>query len=188
MKMKPQAKIAFLRAKASPGFTLIELMITVVISVFVIASILTLVVISMQNYVATANYVRMNDQSRNVMDHISREIRNASIFVSATPNTSLVLINTNNNATISITYNSSAQTLTLTTNQVTLATLTSCSNFTFQLYDHRTATTNDSFSNQTTDLNACKAISLSWICQQHITGSKLSTQIAQAAQVMLRNK
>jgi Tfp pilus assembly protein PilW len=185
--MKSQGNIAFLRAKASPGFTLIEMLIAVTVSVFVIASILTLLVISMQNYVATANYVRMNDQSRNAMDRISREIRNASGVVSATPGTSLVLINSNNNATISISYDSSAQTLTLTTNLVTLATLTGCTNFSFQLYNRQTSTTNVSFNTTTTDLNSCKAVSLSWFCKKPITGSKFSTEIVQASQVMLRN-
>ena len=180
MKMKPQGRFAFLRAKASPGFTLIEFMITVVISVFVIASILTLVVISMQNCVATANYVRMNDQSRNVMDHISREIRNATQVMAVTTNTSLVLTNANKQTSINITYNSISNNLTLTTNQVTTATLTGCTNFSLQVLNR------DSQISTNPPVDG-KIVNMSWKCSRHIIGSQFNTEVVQTAQVVLRN-
>jgi Tfp pilus assembly protein PilW len=186
--MKLQSISACLGAKTAAGFTLVELMITVAISVFVIASIVTLAVISAQNYVATSNYTQMNDQSRNAMDRISREIRNASALISAIPNTSLVLTNANNNTTISITYNSSAHTLTLTTNQVTTATLTGCTMFRFELFQRQPDTNNVSYTQNAPDTGSCKVINLYWSCSRLIVGSKLSTDLVQTAQVMIRNQ
>jgi Tfp pilus assembly protein PilW len=189
MNTKSQKNKALLRAKTSSAFTLIELTVTVTISVFVIASIVTLAVISAQNYVATANYVRMNDQSRLIMDRISREIRNAAALTSYSQNDPQYLVFANPDGTsLCITNYAGNQTITLTTNNFTQTfSLPGCTNFNFQLYTGTASTTNVSYYQAPSTLQACRVVSLSWSCSQPITGSKLSTEAIQTAQVLLRN-
>jgi Tfp pilus assembly protein PilW len=187
--MKIQRNIALLRAKAESGFTLVELMVASVISVFVIGTIAMLALISLQNYVATSNYVQMNNDSRNAMDWISREIRNASALIGYQTSNPQYLQLTNScfaNST-TITYVSNSIILSKT-GQPDYTLLTGCTNFSFQLFSRQPDTNTVSYTNTTTSPQSCKVISLSWSCAQPIVGSKLCTEVMQSAQVMLRNQ
>jgi Tfp pilus assembly protein PilW len=166
--------------RSRAGFTLVEIMISVVIGIIVVASILAMTIISAQNFAATSNYVNMDTQSRNAMDRISREIRNATQVMAVTTNTSLVLTNANKQTSINITYNSISNNLTLTTNQVTTATLTGCTNFSLQVL-------NRDFNNCTNPPVDGKVVNMSWKCSRRIIGSTFNTEVAQTAQVILRN-
>jgi Tfp pilus assembly protein PilW len=168
------------RHRSRAGFTLIEVMISVVIGIIVVASILAMTIVSTQNFAATSNYVNMDTQSRNAMDRISREIRNASFVSNYVANTSLVLINANKNSTINLTYNSTSNSITLTTNQVTTATLTGCTNFSLQLLSR-------DFQTSTNPPVDGKVVNMSWKCSRRIIGSTFNTEVAQTAQVVLRN-
>jgi type II secretory pathway pseudopilin PulG len=187
--MKLQRNNTLLRAKTSSAFTLIELTVTITISVFVIASIVTLAVISAQNYVATANYVRMNDQSRLIMDRISREIRYAAALTGYSQNDPQYLVFANSDGTsLCITNYAGSKTITLTTNNFTQTfSLPGCTNFNFQLYTGAASTTNVSYYALAPTPQSCRVVNLSWSCSQPITGSKLSTEAVQTAQVLLRN-
>jgi hypothetical protein len=146
----------------------------------VVASILAMSIISAQNFVATSNYVNMDTKSRDAMDRISREIRNATQVMTVTPNTSLVLTNANKQTAINITYNSTSNYLTLTTNQVTTATLTGCTNFSLQVLNR------DSQISTNPPVDG-KIVNMSWKCSRHIIGSQFNTEVVQTAQVVLRN-
>jgi type II secretory pathway pseudopilin PulG len=199
--MKLKHRIPLLRAKASPGFTLVELLVSATISVFVVGSIAMLCIISMQNFAATSNYVQMNDQSRNAVDRISREVRNATALIAYSTNNPqyLVLTNANKGTYSIITCDTSASmgTLVLSITGVPDATLlTGCTNFSFQLFNRAPVigTTNLSFGSITNiktgqpDPNFCKVINLNWACKRTILGSKLNTEVVQTAQVVLRNQ
>lgn len=182
----------------SAGFTLVEMMISVVISAFVIASIVALAIISSQNFASTANYVNMDDQSRYALDRISREIRNATALCATNANY-LVLTNANKGTTATILFTNSSIVLKKTSQQDKTL-LTGCDSFKFQLLNREAwITTNNNNINITfyaatnpatgnLDMNYCKVIDLSWKCSRRIIGSKLSTEVVQTAQVVLRNQ
>ena len=65
------------RANDAGGFTLMELLVAFGLGVFVVGVVVALSIFTSANFLGTANYVRLNDQSRNAVDQISREIRNA---------------------------------------------------------------------------------------------------------------
>jgi Tfp pilus assembly protein PilW len=196
MRLRP--KIAPVRGKASQGYSLIELIISFVIGLAVIATVVTLSIISAQNFAATANYVQMNDQSRNAVDLISREVRNASALTAFSTNNpqSLVFTNSNTGTTTTIICNTNANAGTLVlsvTGQPDKTLLTGCDSFSFKLYNRYPDTNNYSFYASTNitgqwDSRFCKVINMNWKCSRAIRGSKLNTEVVQTAQVVLRNQ
>lgn len=192
---------SFRRAK-SVGFTLVELMIAIAVGAVVIATIVMLSIISAQNFVATANYVQMNDQSRLALDLISREIRNATAVTAFSTNSPQFLRLTNANMGVgsTIAYDSTNLTLTVVgpVGQSSSRTLlTGCNSFGFQLFNRYPLTNSLSgisfyaSTNAVTgqvDAKFCKVVNMSWKCSRHIVGSKFSTEIVQTAQVVLRNQ
>jgi prepilin-type N-terminal cleavage/methylation domain-containing protein len=183
------------------GFTLMELMISMAVGLVVIGVLVSLSIISAQNFAATANYVQMNDQSRLALDRISREIRNATQLVGIQTSNPQYLILTNavlgKLTTITCNTNANVATLTLAkTGEGTETLLTGCDAFHFDIFNRYPLIvgTNLSFypaTNSVTgklDPKFCKVISLSWKCSRTILGSKLNTEIVQTAQVVLRNQ
>lgn len=181
------------------GFTLIEMVTAIGVGVIVIAAIVTLAIISAQNFAATANYVRMDDQSRNALDRISREVRNATRLIGFSTNNPQYLTLTNEAMGIGTTikYNPTIGTLTLAkTGQATETILTQCDSFSFELCNRYPLITSSNITfypsvNAATgqlDPAFCKVINMSWKCSRTILGSKLNTEIVQTAQVVLRNQ
>lgn len=196
--MKQLHKTGERRSERS-GFTLIELMISMAVGIVVIGVVVSLSIVSAQNFAATANYVQMNDQSRLALDRISREIRRSTALVSfsmANPQY-LLLTNAYDGTSVTITCDTNAGTLTLAkTGEVLQTNLTGCDSFSFQLYNRYPLiqTNNISFYGSTNavtgalDPRFCKVINMSWKCSRSILGSKLNTEVVQTAQVVMRNQ
>lgn len=180
---------------ADGGFTLVEVLVSIAVGLVVISSIMTLAIISAQNFAATANYVQMNDQSRNALDRISREIRNATAlhaFSMSNPQY-LILTNDHNVSSATITYTNEVLLLDRT-GEPTMMLLTNCDSFSFQIFNrYPIVGTNITFALSTNvsgglDSQFTKVINMSWKCSRTILGSKLNTEIVQTAQVVLRNQ
>ena len=195
--MKPTRQISSGRTRQS-GFTLVEMVISIAVGLVVIASIMTLAIIAAQNFAATANYVQMNDQSRNALDRISREIRNASSLQAFSTNNPqyLVLTNSYRGTSATVTFDAGTGTLTLAkTGESPLTLLSGCDSFSFQIFNRYPIinSTNITFARSTNvsstlDPRFCKVVNMSWKCSRTILGSKLNTEIVQTAQVVLRNQ
>lgn len=181
------------------GFTLIELLAAFAIGLVVVGAVCALSIVGAEHFLATSNYVNMDNQSRNAVDKISREIRNATALLSFSTNNPQVLVLTNGTAGTSstITCDTSTGILTLAkTGQTTQTLLTGCDSFSFQIFNRYPliTATNMSFYSCTNFLTGavdpkfCKVIDLNWRCSRSILGSKLNTEIVQTAQVVLRNQ
>jgi Tfp pilus assembly protein PilW len=188
-------------ARFRAGFTLIEMMISIFVGAMVIGSIVALSIISAQNFAATANYVDMDEHSGNAMDLASREIRNATALIGFSTNypQTLILTNAYKGTTTTLLYTNYCVVLKKTgLRDNTL--LTGCTNFSFQLFNRDATIINyitnsvisfNAATNPTTgatDPNYCKVINLNWKCSRSILGSKSNTEVAQSAQVVLRNQ
>ena len=149
--------------------------------------------------VSVANYTDLETKSRYALDLISREIRQSQAVLSLQTNLpvkSFTLTNADQAATIKLSYDSGARTVTLQkTGQSDLVVLKECDRWDFALYQRSPlfTATNVIFYGATnsagvTDTKLCKLISLSWKCSRFVTGQNLNTESVQAAQVVLRNK
>ena len=197
--MKMQPHVPHAKKTKVKGFTLIELLVAFALGVVVVGGVCALTVFTAENFLATTNYVQLDNQSRMAVDLVSREIRNATALVSFSTNGPQFLLLTN--ATLAqattVTYSSTTRTVTLAkTGQTTKTLLTGCDNFGFQLFDRYpliTATnvtfySSTNFTTGQVDAKFCKVINLNWKCSRTILGSKLNTEFVQTAQVVLRNQ
>ena len=148
---------------------------------------------------AMANYTDLEFKSRYALDLISREIRQATAVLSFQTNLpvkSLTLTNADQGATIVLSWDSNAGTMTLQkTGQGAIAALTGCDRLDFSLYQRTplVTATNVLFYPATNvsgvlDPTLCKLINLSWRCSRSIMVQKINTESVQAAQIVLRNK
>ena len=180
------------------GLTFIEMMVSIGIGMVVLGVITSLAIVTSWHFLAASNYVQLNNQSRNALDLISREIRNATSLVAFSTNNPQYLLLTNaidaNSSTI--TYDSGRNTVTLArSGRATATLLTGCDSFSFSLYNRYPIATNNTFSfyqstnflNGSVDPTFTKVINMTWKCSRTILGSKLNTEIVQTAQVVLRN-
>lgn len=182
------------------GFTLVELVVSVAVGVVAVGVIVALTIVTAWHYLATYNYVKMDDMSRNAIDVLSREIRNSTALMSFSTNDPQFLQLTNANDggdAAKITYDSTARTLSLNKpSQSARTLLTECDSFSFELFNRyplinstvmsfysSTNTTNGAL-----DPKSTKVINMNWKCSRSILGSKLNTEIVQTAQVVVRNK
>lgn len=194
--MKICARHAIPRRNAAEGFTLVEMLIGVGLGSLMFAVIATLTVFGTRSFISMANYVVLDNQSRNAADVIGREIRDASAVVTFQTNRSLTLTNATQGKTITLTYDPNARTLVLQkTGQPAQTALTQCDQWSFSLYDRAplVSSTNISFHSATNgsgqlDPTFCKLVNMSWKCSRTLMQVKMTTENVQTAEIVLRNK
>jgi prepilin-type N-terminal cleavage/methylation domain-containing protein len=181
--------------KCCLGFTLLEMMIAIAVGMTVVGTVVSLSIVSAQNFMATSNYVQMNDQSRNAVDRIGREVRNATALLASSNPQSIQLTNAALTTVTSIDYNPALSTLTMTkTGQGAQTLLTGCTNFQYQIFTRapyfitNNISSNNIYFTPSGSAQFCKIINLNWKCFRTIRGSPLNTEFVQTAQVVLRNQ
>jgi prepilin-type N-terminal cleavage/methylation domain-containing protein len=184
-------------ARRNAAFTLVEMLVAVAIGTAVSVALMGLYVSGFFNFTSMANYQNLNENSYRTMDNLSRVIRNSNKLLSYVAGTSLTLSNNTAGRIDVITYDSAAQTLSLTThgsastNVTTTTYLTQCTAFNFQLYTQAPNTnsfsTNIVFSAATTAASV-KVINMSWKCSRTLLGAQYNSESVQTAQIVMRNK
>ena len=178
--------------------TLVEVMVAVAISSILLTMAGSLWLFGSRSFAAMGNYTDLDARSRNALDLMSRDIREATGvtgFNNQTTTKSLTITNTAQNTGATYLWRASTQTLVCQKpGQPDQVYLTGCDNWSFELFQRVPQKgTNYVFFPATnkagaTDLSVCKLINMSWKCSRTILGSKVNTESVQTAQVMLRNK
>jgi prepilin-type N-terminal cleavage/methylation domain-containing protein len=186
------------RATRARGMTLVEVMVAVGLGSMLLASASSLWLFGSRSFVAMGNYSSLDTKSRNALDQMSRDLRQATQVIAVqNSGTSKRLAVTNALTGTGITYSWEATPRTLVcqkTGQPEQVYLTECDRWDFELYQ-RTPQKNGSYvffpATNTAgiyDLSVCKLINMTWKCSRTILGSKVNTESVQTAQVVLRNK
>jgi hypothetical protein len=181
------------------AFTLIELSVALGLSTVTALVIGFLTVYGARTFVAMGNYVDLDDQSRNAVDVIGREVRDASAVIGFQTNLSsqyLTLTNATLGQRVRLIYSPTARTLTMTkTGQLPITLLTQCDQWNYSLYDRAPLITSNNIlfhaatnASGQLDPSFCKLINMSWKCSRTILGAKLTTESVQTAEIVLRNK
>lgn len=181
-----------------PGaFTLVEVLVAMGLASLVLTTVASLTFYGTRSSIALINYTDLDAKSRYALDVISREIRQASAVTSLqTNNNSISLTNPIQATVVTLTYDPTARTVTLSKTGMPDATvLRECDRFNIGLYQRTpiVTSTNLSFYQATNtsgvlDRNLCKLISISWKCSRQIMAQKVNTESVQAAQIVLRSK
>ncbi|HEV7925798.1 MAG TPA: hypothetical protein VGR14_10595 [Verrucomicrobiae bacterium] len=168
------------------AFTLLELMLGMGLGAFVLAAACSFFIFCSKSMAGLSNYYDLDRTSRNALDVMTANIRQAHHLVGFATNQ---LVFTNENGTsFSYTYNSHNQTLVSTNNGLSSVLLTNCDIMNFYLYSG--VNTNSTFGFfTTTNLANAKLIEVQWHCYRPTYGAhtNANTENIQSAQIVVRN-
>ena len=171
--------------------TLVELLIAVGIGGIVFAAVALLTFYSARSFAALTNYVDLDKYSRNALDQMISEIRQADGVTNFTT-TRLVCSFTNptNSAKYQITYNydSNAQKLKKTVSGgAETVLLNECEYLKFDVFQRNPKDREyDYYPAETSRPELVKIVQLTWVCSRKILGKKANTESVQSAKVVIR--
>jgi Tfp pilus assembly protein PilW len=162
--------------------TLVEMMVAVGVGSLVLMGIAMVFMTSSRAFAAVSNYVAMDSSSRNALDHLTQEIRQAGNLVEFTTNHLKFGYQGTTNSFLVFDWNASSGQLTewKTSDTTTNILLSGCDQLSFSLQD--------AFFNSTTTPSQGKGIRVNWTCSRTILGSKTTTEDMQQALIVIRNK
>jgi Tfp pilus assembly protein PilW len=135
------------------------------------------------SFAEVGNYVNMDRKSRNALDRMTRNIRNAKALTGYTASALVFNYDAAGVTNLAYRYDASAGNLneewTVSGTTTTTTLLTGCNRLTFSLYDRDLAAT--------TDASVGKAISIAWECLGTVVG-RTNREYMQQAQVVIRNQ
>ncbi|HEU6448811.1 MAG TPA: prepilin-type N-terminal cleavage/methylation domain-containing protein [Verrucomicrobiae bacterium] len=182
------------------GFTLVEIMIALTVGTLLLIAFVGATISLSRHMLAVSNYNDLDNASRNTLDLMSRDIRNASQLIACTPDatgtnyTSITFTNPSvfGNSGFSYTYAGNALTRTYCYTNGTASSrilLTNCDYLAFTLYQRVPTNTAAGFSfvEAGSETNETKLVSVSWRCSRSILGSKMNTESVQTAEIATRN-
>jgi prepilin-type N-terminal cleavage/methylation domain-containing protein len=184
--------------KRACGMTLVEVLVAVALGSTLCAMATSLWLFSSRSFVSMGNYMDLDARSRNALDQMSREVREASQVTGfqMTGGTKWFTV-TNTTLGTGATFRWQASTRTLVCQkpgQQDRVCLTECDSWNFQPYQ-RSPQPNGNYlfipATNTVgayDVSICKLINMNWKCSREILGSRMNTESVQTAQVVLRNK
>lgn len=165
------------------GMTLIEILVTLMISVTLFTVVGMLSLSGARGILALTNYTEMDRRSKYALDIMSKDIRQA-VFMTSFSSTSIAMTNKNNTA-YSYTYNPTAKTLTRTWAGVSKVLLSECDSLTFNIYQ-KTPSAGFNFTLASSLIEA-KLVDVNWKCSRQILGQKVNTESIQTAKIVMRN-
>jgi len=174
--------------------TLVELQIASAIAVILFAAVMSLAFYTARSFAAFTNYVDLDVNSRNALDLMSTEIRQADLVTAAT-STNLTFQTTDPGTgakhALKYVYNQGTKELTrIFDGGQPEVLLNECSYLQFGTYQRNTTPTMDNafVPVSTSKPNLCKVVQLSWICSRRILGKAANTESVQSAKVVIRKK
>lgn len=169
--------------KKSQGLTVLELLITSGIASVVFAATASFWIFSARSFVALGNYSDLDKASRNALDTLSKEIRQARSLTTFS-STSLTFQDYDSTP-LTYTYSPSAHTLTRTKNGSSKVLLGQCDYLNFDI-SQRNPSNSFTFY-PATNASLAKLIDVSWKCSRTILGAKINTESVQTAKIVIRN-
>jgi Tfp pilus assembly protein PilW len=162
--------------------TLPEMMVAMTLGCLVLSVIAILFLFSARSFSAMGNYVNMDSNSRNALDRMSLELRQAGGLTEFTPSHLKFARGGTTNSFVIYDWNPTTRRLTEWKSGYTKtnALLTECDQFAFSLC-------NAAFQ-PTTDLSKSKGLNVNWKCSRTILGKKSNTEDMQQALIVLRNR
>ena len=176
------------------GMTLVELQIASAISVILFTAVLALAFYTARSFAAFTNYIDLDVNSRNALDVMSTEIRQADLLKAATT-TSLTFqttdLSTGATHDLQYVYTPAKKELTrIFDGGQPEVLLTECTFLEFGTFQRNTTPSlaNAFVPVATSQPNLCKVVQLTWVCSRRILGKTANTESVQSAKVVIRKK
>lgn len=188
MKLSFSSRAHIRRARSEQGLSLVEVLVAAAAGLVVLGAFVAVTLDINSMVKATGNYADLDVYSRNTLDMLSRDVRNASAVNTASTATNLILNNSYTGQQITYTWDGSNVVTRTAGNGTARLVLTNCNFLDFD-YFMRVPQNNLQFIDITNALSPdeVKLVSVSWRCSRSILGVKMNTESVQTAQVVLRN-
>ena len=181
------------------GFTLLEVVFALGLGTLVLAGVASLSLYGAFSSAAVCNYTDLDSKSRNALDLVSRQIRQATALVDFQTNAtakSLTFTNSITAQSIRLSWDGNTDKMLFQlSGQPDRIILTECDRWDFSLYQRTPwiSPTNITFypatnSSGVLDPSVCKLVNMTWKCSRTILGQKVNTETVQTAEIVLRNK
>lgn len=182
------------------AMTLVEILMATGIGSLVLSAVMALSLYGSRSFVAMGNYVELDRYSRNAIDNMSQEIRQATALVSFSTNMPKRLTFTvpkdTGNYTVAYRWvsDSSGSKIVRTQDGNSTDLLIGCDRWDFRLCQRNPIpnTTNEFYPatnlSGVLDPKICKLIDMTWKCSRTILDKKVNTEIMQTTQIVLRNQ
>ena len=168
--------------KAVRGMTLPEMMVAVAVGSLILMVMAHVFMTSAFSFAAMSNYVSMGSNSRNALDHMTREIRQAGNLLEFSPTRLKFALQGQTNSFLVYEWDAESRQLTelKTGDTTTKVLLTGCDQLAFSMRDSLFA--------PTTAISKGKGIRVAWKCSRTILGNKTTTEDMEQALIIMRNK
>jgi prepilin-type N-terminal cleavage/methylation domain-containing protein len=172
------------------AFTLVELLIAIGLAGVLLVAVLSLMFYSARSFAALTNYVDLDQFSRNALDHVTTEIRQADRVMTGSDEHTLHLWMTHPvtgvGRQVTYEYDPRAETLTRIDGSESRVLLRECYRFQFN-YHQRNANLNWEAVHAST-VESTKQVRIFWECGRMILGARANTESVQSARVVLRKR
>jgi hypothetical protein len=166
-----------------------EMNVALALAGLVLAGIASFSLFTLRSFVALGNYSDLDRASRNALDLMTRDIRQARAVTSY--RTNKLMLTAQVNSALVFEYNPSAATLTRTSGGAGSVLLTQCDFLSFAIYQRKPMSglqfypaTNLSGG---ADPTVAKLVDVSWRCSRTILALKVNTESVQTAKIVIRN-
>jgi prepilin-type N-terminal cleavage/methylation domain-containing protein len=167
------------------GMTLIEILVVSLIASVVFSIVLTLTVFATRSVLAMTNYTELDQASRNTLDLLSRDIRQASRLNSYSPS-QIVLVFPDTTATCTYTYDQTRGELVRVDSSGRKVLLEGCEQLKFSIYT-KAPSTGFVFNSASNNISLAKLVDVSWKCSRQIRAQNVNTESIQTAKIVMRN-
>lgn len=179
------------------GWTLLETSIAVCISSVIMAAVMQTSMFTSRSFVAMGNYNELDQDSRNALDTMTREIRQAKVFSPQYYRTNMMFFTNLNNSYFGYLWDPRTRVVTRLSGDFNPATsgflnirtntvLTGCEYFSFRIWQ-RNPTNDFRFPySATSSAIDTKLVDVSWRCQRRVL-NQFNTESVQTALIVLRN-
>jgi hypothetical protein len=182
---------AYRTNRSARGYTLVETVIAVGISVMAFAAVASMLLFGAKSTAIIGNYSDMNRYDLRALDQMTMDIRQAASVISCTSTQlqiNAVDMSSGATSTLTYTYSPNAKTLTRAYSGVTNTLLTGIvtNSFSFTMYQRNPI--GGSVSNYvTTNVSVCKVVQVAWNCSRSILGIG-ETESVQSTEIVIRKE
>lgn len=178
-----RSSLFVVRPTPTSAFTLIEMIIAFGLAMIVGIAVAMATMFASRTFEATGIYADLSRASRQTLDLMTRDIRQARMLTSYATNA--LSFTDLTNGTFSYQWDPDAATLTRVYNGQTQVLLTHCASLEFRA-SQRNPSNNFSFWPADPATNA-KLIEVTWTCSRQIFGQKANAEAIQRAHISIRN-
>ena len=178
-------RTSILRARGPAAFTLVEYMVAMSIGVIVLGAACVLWGFASMTCAGLLNYVEMSMTSKNALESVSREIRNA-VAVQSFSASQLVLLDPSKKQ-VTLSYDSASQTLKQTKGAEQRTLLKGCSSFQFKVFQRTPTSASDTLS-AASNTDTAKVVQMQWTCARKLKGDKQNVENMVTSRVVIRSK